>query len=268
MSDRSGRPARRPRDPGTPPRRGRSRAPSRPAAGPSWRFRLFAGFPDVRRLLWLRFVGLRLFRLWHVSRVCARCPVRGPANAARGSSVPYMRLGVLDVGSNTVHLLVVDAHPGARPLPAHSHKADLRLAQLLDDDGAIGPEGVDRLVARRPRRDGGRRGQGRGGPAAVRHLRRPRGQQRRPGPRPRQGGDRRRPAGPHRRRGGPADLPRRPPLVRLVGGQAAGPRHRRRLPGDRVRHRRGAGRGGLACRSARAGSPPPGCPATRRTPPT
>ncbi|WND19106.1 Ppx/GppA phosphatase family protein [Streptomyces violaceus] len=58
-----------------------------------------------------------------------------------------MRLGVLDVGSNTVHLLVVDAHPGACPLPAHSHKAELRLAQLLDDDGAIGPDGVDRLVS-------------------------------------------------------------------------------------------------------------------------
>ncbi|MCX5398786.1 Ppx/GppA phosphatase family protein [Streptomyces sp. NBC_00102] len=58
-----------------------------------------------------------------------------------------MRLGVLDVGSNTVHLLVMDAHPGARPLPAHSHKVELRLAQLLDADGAIGPEGVDRLVA-------------------------------------------------------------------------------------------------------------------------
>ncbi|CAL9466271.1 Exopolyphosphatase 1 [Streptomyces sp. enrichment culture] len=58
-----------------------------------------------------------------------------------------MRLGVLDVGSNTVHLLVVDAHPGARPLPAHSHKAELRLAQLLADDGSIGPEGIDRLVS-------------------------------------------------------------------------------------------------------------------------
>ncbi|MFF2361716.1 Ppx/GppA family phosphatase [Streptomyces sp. NPDC058122] len=57
-----------------------------------------------------------------------------------------MRLGVLDVGSNTVHLLVVDAHPGARPLPAHSHKADLRLAQLLDENGAIDPEGVDKLI--------------------------------------------------------------------------------------------------------------------------
>lgn len=58
-----------------------------------------------------------------------------------------MRLGVLDVGSNTVHLLVVDAHPGARPLSAHSHKAELRLAQLLDEDGAIGPEGVEKLVS-------------------------------------------------------------------------------------------------------------------------
>ncbi|GAA2346133.1 Ppx/GppA family phosphatase [Streptomyces kunmingensis] len=57
-----------------------------------------------------------------------------------------MRLGVLDVGSNTVHLLVVDAHRGARPLPAHSHKAELRLAQLLDERGAIGADGVEQLV--------------------------------------------------------------------------------------------------------------------------
>ncbi|CAM3521223.1 Ppx/GppA phosphatase family protein [Streptomyces albus] len=58
-----------------------------------------------------------------------------------------MRLGVLDVGSNTVHLLVVDAHPGARPLPAHSHKATLKLAELLEDDGAISEEGAERLSA-------------------------------------------------------------------------------------------------------------------------
>ncbi|TQE15712.1 Ppx/GppA family phosphatase [Streptomyces ipomoeae] len=57
-----------------------------------------------------------------------------------------MRLGVLDVGSNTVHLLVVDAHPGARPLPAHSHKVELRLAQLLDEAGAIDPDGVEKLI--------------------------------------------------------------------------------------------------------------------------
>ena len=46
-----------------------------------------------------------------------------------------MRLGVLDVGSNTVHLLVVDAYPGARPLPAFSHKAELHLAEHLEDGG-------------------------------------------------------------------------------------------------------------------------------------
>ncbi|MEU9416093.1 Ppx/GppA phosphatase family protein [Streptomyces sp. NPDC051000] len=58
-----------------------------------------------------------------------------------------MRLGVLDVGSNTIHLLVVDAHPGARPLPAHSHKVELRLAELLDGHGAVTPEGMERLVS-------------------------------------------------------------------------------------------------------------------------
>ncbi|WP_127359945.1 Ppx/GppA phosphatase family protein [Actinacidiphila soli] len=58
-----------------------------------------------------------------------------------------MRLGVLDVGSNTVHLLVMDAHPGARPLPAYSHKAELRLAELIEEDGAIHEDGVERLVA-------------------------------------------------------------------------------------------------------------------------
>jgi exopolyphosphatase/guanosine-5'-triphosphate,3'-diphosphate pyrophosphatase len=43
-----------------------------------------------------------------------------------------MRLGVLDVGSNTVHMLVVDAYQGARPVPAYSHKAELRLGEHLD----------------------------------------------------------------------------------------------------------------------------------------
>ncbi len=57
-----------------------------------------------------------------------------------------MRLGVLDVGSNTVHLLVVDAHPGAPPVPAHSEKAELRLAELSRPNGAIGPAALDRLV--------------------------------------------------------------------------------------------------------------------------
>ncbi len=50
------------------------------------------------------------------------------------------------MGSNTVHLLVMDAHPGARPLPAYSHKADLRLAETLDEHGAITDAGVEALI--------------------------------------------------------------------------------------------------------------------------
>ena len=57
-----------------------------------------------------------------------------------------MRLGVLDVGSNTVHLLVVDAHHGAAPLPAHSHKSEMRLAEHIVDGERISAKGVDALV--------------------------------------------------------------------------------------------------------------------------
>lgn len=57
-----------------------------------------------------------------------------------------MRLGVLDVGSNTVHLLVVDAYPGAHPWPATSHKRTLRLAEHLDAAGSVRPDGVDALA--------------------------------------------------------------------------------------------------------------------------
>jgi exopolyphosphatase/guanosine-5'-triphosphate,3'-diphosphate pyrophosphatase len=58
-----------------------------------------------------------------------------------------MRLGVIDVGSNTVHLLVVDAHAGARPLPATSHKIALRLSEHTTDEGLVSEEGRDRLTA-------------------------------------------------------------------------------------------------------------------------
>ncbi|HYJ70587.1 MAG TPA: Ppx/GppA family phosphatase [Nocardioidaceae bacterium] len=57
-----------------------------------------------------------------------------------------MRMGVLDIGSNTGHLLVVDAHRGAAPLPAYSHKEALRLAEHLDTSGAVDPTGTDALV--------------------------------------------------------------------------------------------------------------------------
>ncbi|WP_460770967.1 Ppx/GppA family phosphatase [Mariniluteicoccus flavus] len=58
-----------------------------------------------------------------------------------------MRLGVLDIGSNTVHLLVVDARVGGAPVPAASHKRELRLAEHLADDGSMSRAGIDALVA-------------------------------------------------------------------------------------------------------------------------
>lgn len=57
-----------------------------------------------------------------------------------------MRLGVLDIGSNTGHLLVVDAHGGAAPMPASSHKKPLRLAEHLDPSGELTETGTNALV--------------------------------------------------------------------------------------------------------------------------
>jgi exopolyphosphatase/guanosine-5'-triphosphate,3'-diphosphate pyrophosphatase len=60
-----------------------------------------------------------------------------------------MRLGVLDVGSNTVHLLVVDAHRGAHPTPMHDDRWPLRLAEHVGEDGQLskaGEKGLFRAV--------------------------------------------------------------------------------------------------------------------------
>ncbi len=58
-----------------------------------------------------------------------------------------MREAVLDIGSNTGHLLVVDAHRGAAPLPAFSKKAPLRLAEHLTPAGALSDTGVSELIS-------------------------------------------------------------------------------------------------------------------------
>ncbi len=56
-----------------------------------------------------------------------------------------MRLGVLDIGSNTGHLLIFDAHAGAAPMPASSYKEALRLAEQIDPSGAMTEEGTQSL---------------------------------------------------------------------------------------------------------------------------
>ena len=56
-----------------------------------------------------------------------------------------MRLGVLDVGSNTIHLQVVDTHLGARPNPTYNYKEELRLTDYLQSDHKLSEAGISAL---------------------------------------------------------------------------------------------------------------------------
>lgn len=58
-----------------------------------------------------------------------------------------MRLGVLDVGSNTVHLQIMDAHHGSAPLAFQSFKEEIRLAEYLTESGNLSQEGIRTLLA-------------------------------------------------------------------------------------------------------------------------
>jgi exopolyphosphatase/guanosine-5'-triphosphate,3'-diphosphate pyrophosphatase len=58
-----------------------------------------------------------------------------------------MRLGVLDIGSNSANLRVVDAYPGSPPLPVYRQKAATKLAEAIKADGAISVAGVKQLIA-------------------------------------------------------------------------------------------------------------------------
>lgn len=57
-----------------------------------------------------------------------------------------MRIGVLDIGSNTIHLLLVDAHYGAAPIPASKLKIPLRLAEHLTAAGDVDEAAVTTLI--------------------------------------------------------------------------------------------------------------------------
>ena len=168
-----------------------------------------------------------------------------------------MRLGVLDIGSNTGHLLVVDAHGGAAPLPAYSYKEPLRLAEHLvtsgSDEGAVSQTGIDALTAFTAQalvvaEDKGCEDMLGFATSAVRDSVNSDDGAR---PRPRQ--HRRADPGAVRRGRGPAHLPRRTPLVRVVGRSAGRLRHRRRIAGDRRRRQRVAGRRVVAAPRARRG---------------
>jgi len=57
-----------------------------------------------------------------------------------------VRLGVVDVGSNTVHLSIIEAERGTPPLPNYSTKTRLHLAESVDENGALPADAIDRLV--------------------------------------------------------------------------------------------------------------------------
>jgi exopolyphosphatase/guanosine-5'-triphosphate,3'-diphosphate pyrophosphatase len=56
-------------------------------------------------------------------------------------------LAVLDIGSNSAHLRVVDAYPGSPPLSVYREKAPTKLAEAVRADGSVSPAGVRRLVS-------------------------------------------------------------------------------------------------------------------------
>jgi exopolyphosphatase / guanosine-5'-triphosphate,3'-diphosphate pyrophosphatase len=56
------------------------------------------------------------------------------------------RLGVLDIGSNSAQLQIVDLRHGAPPLPAYAVKQPVRLAEDISDDGVISDAGIERVV--------------------------------------------------------------------------------------------------------------------------
>jgi exopolyphosphatase / guanosine-5'-triphosphate,3'-diphosphate pyrophosphatase len=57
-----------------------------------------------------------------------------------------MRLGVLDVGSNSAQLQVTDASAGGPPLPIYAAKEPTRLGQDVGTDGVIGEVAAARVV--------------------------------------------------------------------------------------------------------------------------
>lgn len=57
-----------------------------------------------------------------------------------------MRLGVLDVGSNSVHLEVIDGHRSGPPIPFKSFKHEIKLTDYIESDGNLSSAGIQLLL--------------------------------------------------------------------------------------------------------------------------
>lgn len=57
-----------------------------------------------------------------------------------------VRLGVLDIGSNTIHLLIADVRPGGRPIAETGDRSVVRLMRYLEPDGSISEAGVRAIL--------------------------------------------------------------------------------------------------------------------------
>jgi exopolyphosphatase/pppGpp-phosphohydrolase len=78
---------------------------------------------------------------WHsttATRSSPRCLAR---------KVKPLRLAVLDVGSNTVHLVVVDGQPDGTFVPVAREREMLRLAEAAFPTMLLPEEAVERLTA-------------------------------------------------------------------------------------------------------------------------
>lgn len=77
--------------------------------------------------------------------------VRGPASAAElvaaplETEWPHGRVGVVDIGSNTVRLVVYDV-PTRLPIPIFNEKAQCALGSGLSRSGRLNPKGIDEAL--------------------------------------------------------------------------------------------------------------------------
>lgn len=79
------------------------------------------------------------------SRLSASLTDPRPATAPHGDPDPHGRVGVVDIGSNTVRLVVYDV-PTRLPIPIFNEKAQCGLGSGLGRSGRLNPKGVDEAL--------------------------------------------------------------------------------------------------------------------------